>query len=757
LPILIDFGSKWTEQALEEVEDERKRRALSEQQQHAQSGGADKCDECSPPPTKQRKCETQLGDELNQQTQPEAGSDEKISTTKEPEISEGTKLVPGMNGLSVFFVKESLYSSTKLHFDENICSVHLPRGRYVSTTTTFSFNMSSSHLPPNAKHNRVHRLLLALINIFRLNHRSKNDLLREISSGFPHYKTSAPALYRWYINMCMQIIHLVPTLEGPIVNLLVEQALEMDVQIKINDKGGVFLDEIDDDIDHGDFSKKRSFQIISQDNTPAKETAAASHIQFVREDSDHITEIAERLDFLMTTLCQRIHKLTSFQSDSLAEALAAVVNSRRLYRHLNDFFDSKVRTTDRAKFCPFVFFVLFGREHDALDAVGRLMAERKGETQSSNAVFQDGIGAETDMISAPLNHTDFLYRGFCAKLIDLFYNPVDAGDVPSQTVVCTLASLVSRASYVCPETVCECLAAILQWAEVYLKTYAEQRSGASPALLRRQSSSGMGVTQRPREIHALFYTACQAAFYIMCFRGAEALHYYHEAYEHRNDEDSQFAAFDSVDLDPKRWKMICNHPLQPLRHCLESVRVKILHVAEDLDLFLDPFKIPTESKEEEAKQFVEQLWSTNCQGKPNYCVEKPTTVKRKRSSIISTAGGLGKESNPLDSYFPFDPYLLQESYPFVHPYCRNWEDCIPSIEDIVKDTAAEGSEEADTNVCIHDGTKDELIFQDVDVDEDDDNTAFTNKSRRPDDRRQHAHGVQTKILHFTSRRQWFWF
>lgn len=126
-------------------------------------------------------------------------------------------------------------------------------------------------------------------------------------------------------------------------------------------------------------------------------------------------------------------------------------------------------------------------------------------------------------------------------LIDLFYNPVDAGDVPSQTVVCTLASLVSRASYVCPETVCECVAAILQWAEVYLKTYAEQRSGASPALLRRQSSSGMGVTQRPREIHALFYTACQAAFYIMCFRGAEALHYYHEAYEHRNDEDSQFS------------------------------------------------------------------------------------------------------------------------------------------------------------------------------------------------------------------------
>jgi RNA polymerase I-specific transcription initiation factor RRN3 len=163
-------------------------------------------------------------------------------------------------------------------------------------------------------------------------------------------------------------------------------------------------------------------------------------------------------------------------------------------------------------------------------------------------------------------------------------------------------------------------------------------------------------------------------------------------------------------------------------------------VAEDLDLFLDPFEIPTESKEEEAKQFVEQLWSTNCQGKPNYRVEKPTTVKRNRSSIISTAatqekkrldggvGGLGKGSNPLDSYFPFDPYLLQESYPFVHPYYRNWEDCILSIEDIVKDTAAEGSEEADTNVCIHDGTKDELIFQDVDVDEDDDNTAFTNKS-----------------------------
>ena len=69
-------------------------------------------DKCNPPPTKRRR--------LDDSSQPvEAGAAE------EGETPEGLRAVPGMNGLSVEFVKDTFYSKD----DEDICSEHLHRGR----------------------------------------------------------------------------------------------------------------------------------------------------------------------------------------------------------------------------------------------------------------------------------------------------------------------------------------------------------------------------------------------------------------------------------------------------------------------------------------------------------------------------------------------------------------------------------------------------------------------------------------------------
>ena len=525
--------------------------------------------------------------------------------------------------------------------------------------------------------------------------------------------------------MCLQIVHLVPTLEGPIVNVLVDQALEMDVQIKINDNGGVFLDEDEDKLESTDqdmSSKKRSYHIISQETTSASKSASKDPAV---EEGDQISEIAERLDNLMNVLCQRIQNLTSFSSDSVSEALAAVVNARRLYRHLDEIFDKKVRLTHRSKFVPFLLFVLFGREHDALNAVGRLTTNQKNGQSITlqNSNLQDEKNTEVnDIVAASISQTDFLYRDFCAKLIELFYNPVDAGELPSQTVVCCLASLVSRATYVCSETVCETVAAILQWVETYIDAHTEAQG--TMALVRRQSS-GLGNTLNQRDIHALFYTACQSAFYIMCFRGAEALHYYQAAWRHKDDPESRYASPESVNLGAKRWKAICKHPLQPLKYCLESVRVEFLHMAEDLNLFVDDSDCnDSHSQQDETKQFIQSLWSANDQGKSTG-QNKLVTPKRKRSSIISTAatqekkrldggvGGLGKGSNPLDSYFPFDPYLLKSSYKHVHPFYRNWEDCILSMDDLDDATTTETSV-VDDDALIQEDDNDAEEFEDED-------------------------------------------
>ena len=680
----------------------------------------------------------------------------------------------------------------------------------------YSFNTKPNH-PPRKQ--RVRRLLRALINIFRLCPRSKSDLQREMTTNFPHYKTAPLALYTWYAHMCLQIVHLVPTFEGPILTLFVDKALDMDVEIKVNDRGFVMLDSTprngeddhDDELggkegkDEEEFdgvkqelfknqeqkrlsmkltssSKKRSFQQLSSSQTslvnnnsttPNNKSNDADSTN--RKESDSILEISERLDTLMTLFYQRIIHVTSFEPDSLSSAIGAVFGARRLYRHLDEVFDKKVRTTDRSKFVQFAFLVLFGRENDALGEVARLMAKKEDEQQKQQhkldttkdivqQTMKDNMDMEPDLISpaSSINVMDPLYRGFSAKLIDLFYNPSYAGDVPRQTVVCYLASFVSRASYVCPETVCECLAALLRWAEAYIEAQsvcANTRSTPVRGHVRRISSSmSLGSKRDNCETHALFYTACQAAFYIMCFRGAEALTYYRKAFLHKDDPDSQYAHPENVDISAHRWKSLCDHELQPLKHCLESVRLEFLHLAEDLDLFHNDrdsseddntVNENEQGKREETIKFLRRLWSTSSSSKQdkqlphglNKSNKTTATPKRRRSIVISTAatqekkrldggvGGLGRGSNPLNSFFPFDPYLLQKSYGYVHPYYRNWEDCILTIEEESTETnkdeeeAVDFNEEESSDVSDPDDDDEEVLAaeeeEDSDEEEDD--------------------------------------
>jgi hypothetical protein len=225
----------------------------------------------------------------------------------------------------------------------------------------------------------------------------------------------------------------------------------------------------------------------------------------------------------------------------------------------------------------------------------------------------------------------------------------------------------------------------------------------------------------------------------MCFRGVEAIQYYRDAIEHRDDPDSLYADHESVDIGPQRWRFLCGHELQPLKYCLESVRLEFLHIADDLDLFLDQSVDGELPRKEEAKVFLDGLW--NSVSKEGKQLKSPNTPARKRSTIISTAaiqekkridggvGGLGKGLNPLGSFFPFDPYLLQTSYQHIHPYYRNWEDCIPSSSLIDVDVIADEDgvdicadlsdveEDEETDEHVDDGEEEEDDDDDDDVDD----------------------------------------
>ena len=418
-------------------------------------------------------------------------------------------------------------------------------------------------------------------------------------------------------------------------------------------------------------------------------------------------------------------------------------------------------------------------------------------TPMTAAMEDEKMDPESTMM--PASSDEPLYRGFIAKLIDYFYNPNYAGDAPRRTVVCYLASFVSRATFVCPETVCECLAALLRWGEVYISAQSEEATagkaggvanvkGGGSGMRRLPSSASRsslgGNTLHPCEMHALFYTCCQAAFYIFCFRGAEALRYYRSACRRSDDPEGPYADPESVDIGPERWKFLCGHALQPLKYCLESVRAEFLNLAEDLNLFCDDCVDAGGARQDGATKFLEQLRSNTEQDKQKKTdlskKLKSTIRKSRRSTIISTAatqekkrldggvGGLGRGSNPLDSFFPFDPYLLQNSYENVHPYFRNWEDCILTIEDDAEDDGhiEEGflSEDSNSEVSrdgeegIGDSRSDGSDLDDeeelVDIEEDDsddeeeDGDEHTHGSGRIDPRKEGPTTAErVKLLH----------
>jgi RNA polymerase I-specific transcription initiation factor RRN3 len=302
-----------------------------------------------------------------------------------------------------------------------------------------------------------------------------------------------------------------------------------------------------------------------------------------------------------------------------AQASSTVCGAQGVYQMISPVFDSSILTTHRSKFVQFVVFVVCGLENEGVS----------------------------------------LDRKFAAKLIDIVLDPYRA-TVTRQSGACYLASFMSRASYVSPETICEAISALLRWAEAYMLSLGEY--GARASDVRDQC-----------DLHSLFYTVCQASFYMMCFRGAEAMQYYRSAMEYHsthnvNELDPNveipYADPEHVDIGPARWAKICGHELQPLRFCLESVRGEFLHVANVFRL-LPP-------------QLLERLAADDLK-------MSTARIKPRKSAIIMTAatlakrrmkggvGGLGQGSNPLDSFFPFDPYLLRRSHIFVDPFYKNWE------------------------------------------------------------------------------------
>ncbi|XP_028562044.2 RNA polymerase I-specific transcription initiation factor RRN3 [Podarcis muralis] len=227
-------------------------------------------------------------------------------------------------------------------------------------------------------------------------------------------------------------------------------------------------------------------------------------------------------------------------------------------------------------------------------------------------------------------------EAFVEHLWKMLRNP-NTPAVIRQAAANYTGSFLARAKFVPVVTVKTCLDLLVNWLHVYIDN---QGTGAK---------AFCDIT-----LHGPFYAACQAAFYVIIFRHKQIVD---------GNLKKGLAFLQSLNLE-----RIVMCQLNPLKVCLPSIVTFFAAITRKYQIaFCD------------------------------------TIIERNRRQVLpvvrSSCGGDSVETctNPLDSYFPFDPYILKRSKNIINPLYQFWEE--ECSEDLIEATDSinecKGEEEDD--------------------------------------------------------------
>ncbi|XP_022064427.1 RNA polymerase I-specific transcription initiation factor RRN3 [Acanthochromis polyacanthus] len=207
-----------------------------------------------------------------------------------------------------------------------------------------------------------------------------------------------------------------------------------------------------------------------------------------------------------------------------------------------------------------------------------------------------------------------LAEAFLDHLWKILQNPSQPA-VIRQAAAGYLGSFLARAKFIPVITVRACLDLLLSLIHRYIDS---------------QDSSGRQVCC-DISLHGPFYTACQAVFYTLIFRHRAIL----EANMKKGLEYLQ-----SLNLE-----RVVMSQLNPLKVCLPSVTSMFAAITRKYQVV--------------------------------FCYSVIERNNRIALPVVrSSAGGdsVTTNTNPLDSFFPFDPYLLKRSGKLIEPLYQVWEE-----------------------------------------------------------------------------------
>lgn len=219
-----------------------------------------------------------------------------------------------------------------------------------------------------------------------------------------------------------------------------------------------------------------------------------------------------------------------------------------------------------------------------------------------------------------------------------------------QAIAGYMGSFLSRAKFIPVRTVQACLDLLLSW----IHRYIDSQDSSD-----RQACCDISL-------HGPFYAACQAVFYTLIFRHRGML---------EGNMKKGLEYLQSLNLERV---VMCQ--MNPLKVCLPSVTSMFAAITRKYQVV--------------------------------FCY---TIIERNNRHVLpvvrSSAGGdsVTTNTNPLDSFFPFDPYLLKRSGQLIEPLYQVWEELADTELHPAK-TCRQGSREDEDDFLCGETPKNEGIM-----------------------------------------------
>lgn len=455
-----------------------------------------------------------------------------------------------------------------------------------------------------------------------------NVLFPVLCEHLPH-KRLATVFQVAYLRNVLTLSTYAPGLQERVLGLVVDQLVAVDVEIK--------LDEKEEDVFTMD-------DFLDDELLPAANASG-------------VDEMADKLDEMMLTVFAHVEALVGAPSSSAEEDANTdndtssspsrnktspldVHKAATVFRYLLKVFERSILNTHRSKYPQFLLFY-----------VCRL------DPQFQDVFLSQLLATSLDSRVPPVT------RHSCGAY---------------------LASFLARAKYLSVAYIEKALYHLLQWMHAQMDAYdaallAQQQQSDVSAVATNDSDRTVALDD-PREAtttrssfhESIYVSSLQTVCYMLCFRGLEVA-------QTPNGYDFLRS------LGWERVLFVQATGYCPLAFCQQTVASEFLNVVETFELVSDECV-------ERVDQAISALTTGAFKSSSSVRVKTmersaaPTVDAASTTAISSSSRSSGAvvllgQRQPLETFFPFDPYLLRRSFKYIGPSYLYWKHADPMASD----------------------------------------------------------------------------